>query len=227
MDKENLERLRNKYKKGSLIQFLDETCKTVPYGTRGIVDNVNQYGLIHVIWNDGTEMILKDGKDCFQKIEIGTLKYKVPLTINRLNDDFIDEEVESNLLDVDSVNKYIYESLSSEGQIGLAKYLDPMIANKIDSILPSVEEINEEIVGVITINISDELDEQEVEILKQEIEGQLSDGWGEGFEQVPILQGHHEYYVSFFSFELDWKLTQIDSETQNELSISMDIMRGV
>lgn len=145
------------YKIGTIIQFLDEPCESIPYSMESIVDKVDQYCLIHVIWNDGIEMILKDVKDCFQKLEIRTLKYKVPLTID----------------------------------------------------------------------ISEELDEQEVEILEQEIEGQLSDGWGEGFEQVPILQGHQEYYVSFFSFEPDWKLTKINSETQNELSMSMDMMRGV
>ncbi|MEG0165573.1 hypothetical protein [Anaerorhabdus sp.] len=80
----------------------------------------------------------------------------------------------------------------------------------------------------LTVNVlNSDFIEEEIEMLEQEIEGQLRDGWGEGFEQVPIHQGHHEYYVSFFSFEPDWKLTQIDFKAQNELCISMDMMRGV
>lgn len=74
MNKEYLKLLKNKYEKGIRIQFLDETCDSVPNGTRGVVDSVDQYGLIYVVSDDPTEMFLKDGKDSFQKLELGTLK---------------------------------------------------------------------------------------------------------------------------------------------------------
>ncbi|MEG0077463.1 MAG: DUF4314 domain-containing protein [Anaerorhabdus sp.] len=227
MDKENIERLRNKYKKGSLIQFLDETCESVPYGIRGTVNEVDQYGFIHVTWDDRTEMALKDGKDSFEKIEQRILKYTVPLTIYVLNSDFIEEEMESDILNIDIVNNAIHQTLKGDGDIGLAKYIDSAIADKIDSILPSIEEIDGEVLGVITVKISNELTEEEVEMLEQEIEGQLSDGWGEESEQVPIHQDNLELYVSFFSFDTNWRLSQINSEIENELSMSMDMMKGI
>lgn len=227
MNKENLELLRIKYQKGARLQFLDETCVSVPYGTRGAVENVDQYGLIHVIWNDGIEMILKDGKDCFEKLEQGILKYKVSLTVNVLNSNFIEEEMKSDLLNISIVNNAINETLEDDSEVGLVKYINPTIAAEIDSIQPSVEKVDGEVLGVITVKISNELTEEEVELLEQEIESQLSDGWGEGFEQVPIHQGNLELYVSFFSFETNWRLTQINSEIENELSMSMDMMKGI
>lgn len=227
MEKENLERLRNKYKKGSLIQFLDETCESVPYGIRGIVNEVDRYGFIYVTWDDGTEMALKDGKDSFEKLEQGILKYTIPLTVNVINSNFSEEEMESDIINIGIVNNAIHQTLENDGEVGLAKYIDSAIADKIDSILPSIEEIDGEVLGVITVKISNELTEEEVEILEKEIEGQLSDGWGEGFEQVPIHQDNLELHVSFFSFETNWRLTQINSEIENELSMLMDMMKGI
>ncbi len=154
-------------------------------------------------------MALKDGKDSFEKLEQGILKYTVPLMVNALNSDFIEEEMESDILNIGIVNNAIHQTLEDDSEVGLAKYIDPAIANKIDSIQPSIEEIDGEVLGVITVKISDELSDEDVELLEQEIEGQLSDGWGEGFEQVPIHQGNLELYVSFFSFETNWRLTQI------------------
>ena len=44
-----------------------------------------------------------------------------------------------------------------------------------------------------------ELNKTELEELSDEITGQLSDGWGEGFEQHPVTIGGEDYYISFWN----------------------------
>lgn len=84
---------------------------------------------------------------------------------------------------------------------GLASYIDRnvSIAKKIYSIYPSVEVIGNELFGVMNVIILEPLSNYEIYIsLFNFIEGQNSDGYGEGFEQNPIETPDGKIYVSFW-----------------------------
>lgn len=89
-------------------------------------------------------------------------------------------------------------SLSDNPQ-GLAQYLhDTALQQKIVSILPSVEERNGSLWGVTEVQLSQPLTPVKLEQLIDWLEGQFSDGWGEGFEQIAIPIAEGELCISFW-----------------------------
>lgn len=54
--------------------------------------------------------------------------------------------------------------------------------------------------------IRDPLTEEEIKILKDFWTGQMSDGWGEGFEQQPLTVEDGEIYISFWSRKSFWSV---------------------
>ncbi len=103
----------------------------------------------------------------------------------------------------DEINKRISRSLcynDEEAERGLIAYTDSeSLAQKVYSVFPSVETRDGDLYGVITIKSYGELSESELAELTEEVEGQLSDGWGEGFEQQEIRLGEDRAYISFWN----------------------------
>ena len=78
----------------------------------------------------------------------------------------------------------------------------------------TVEEVKGELMGVAVLTLNDVLTEKELELIKNEITGQASDGFGEGFEQREIQTDDKSIYVSFWNHE-DWSL-----KTAEELGLN-------
>ena len=76
----------------------------------------------------------------------------------------------------------------------------------------TVEKVNGSLMGVAECHIQGELSDNELEMLKDTVSGQASDGFGEGFEQRYIKIPDGEICVSLWSSEKSWKI-----QTQNEL----------
>jgi len=95
------------------------------------------------------------------------------------------------------------EKLPSEGDRGLMVYFydDQELSQKIYSFHPTVEEWNGKLWGVMVAEVYGELIEAETAKLLGFAVGQLSDGWGEGFEQRPIKTNDGEIFVSFWNSE--------------------------
>lgn len=87
--------------------------------------------------------------------------------------------------------KQVQEDMAQLGESGLAQFIweDSEIYGLIKSIIVGVKN-NQALTTVKTIR---ELTSEEMELLKDYIEGQFSDGWGEGFEQHPFTEWE-EYY---------------------------------
>ncbi|WP_411677827.1 hypothetical protein [Caproicibacter sp.] len=90
------------------------------------------------------------------------------------------------------------EKLTSEGERGLAVYLDDDLSRKVYRINPSVEEWNGKLWGVTEVQTHGTLSPSELAELTEWLSGQLSDGWGEGLEQREIKLEDGELYVSFW-----------------------------
>lgn len=91
---------------------------------------------------------------------------------------------------------------------GLMHYYseDSVIASKVFSARPKVAEIDGELYGVLECKIMKPLFEEEIAKLKDYWTGQMSDGWGEGFEQQAISVSDGELYVSFWNSENFWSV---------------------
>ena len=92
------------------------------------------------------------------------------------------------------------EWLDSEGERGLAAYLQNQLLNrKVASMVPAVEVWQGELWGVLEVKSYGPLSPNMLKAVMNEWRGQESDGWGEGFEQRPIKLDEGELYVSFWN----------------------------
>ncbi len=116
------------------------------------------------------------------------------------------------------INDFIRDySEPEEEHRGLMVYFDrnPAVSEKVFSAIPSVKEINGELMGVFECQITEELTGNELEDLREYLSGQASDGWGESVEQRSIKTADYgEIYVSFWNDSNDWSL-----QTAEEMGI--------
>lgn len=125
----------------------------------------------------------------------------------------------------DEINKFIQDySEPKEEHRGLMVYFDrnPAVNEKVFSAIPSVREIDGELMGVFECQITSDLSDNELADLKGYLRGQASDGWGEGLEQHPIQTADYgEIYVSFWNSNGSWALQteeEMGFEQTEELS---------
>ena len=142
------------------------------------------------------------------KRELTETKLYCPLTFQIEPEE---DEDYGDLMEVDSAN-YIYyddeinekirqefEHDEDEREHGLNAYThSDYLEKKVYSIFPSVETRDGDLYGVVTIKSYGELDKADLIELTEEIEGQLADGFGEGFEQREIELGEDNVYISFW-----------------------------
>jgi hypothetical protein len=74
------------------------------------------------------------------------------------------------------------------GDTDLAEYLNEPLSSVIKSIKIGTTIIGNRLYGIATVTASGELDDAEKSELLSYLEGQYSDGWGEGFEQQELYQ---------------------------------------
>ena len=131
------------------------------------------------------------------------MKLYVPLEVT-MYDEEEDHEYEVDGMDYyHSIKEKVSQSVRDCDERGLAEYFweDDKCRNKVYSIKPDVEVRNNRIMGVAVIKMTKPLIEEELELLKDYVSGQFSDGWGEGFEQHEIEVGNGEIYVHFWNSE--------------------------
>ena len=103
---------------------------------------------------------------------------------------------------LDVILKAIEENnLPEEDQRGLMRYYDDhdSVNAKVSKYVFSVELVEGELMGVAVLTLNDELTPKELEKIKDNITGQASDGWSEGFEQREISTNMGDIYVSFWN----------------------------
>ena len=82
---------------------------------------------------------------------------------------------------------------------------DDSVRRKVVRAIPTVDEVNGELVGSLWVDTDAPLTAEEQAVFCAYISGQYSDGWGEGFEQREIDVGDGKLYVHFWQdhdFEL-------------------------
>ncbi len=115
----------------------------------------------------------------------------------------------------DEINKLIIESFGiyDPEECGLAAYIiDDDLAEKITKIIPSVENINGELRGLMTVTLREKLTEAETETLRKELVEQLDSGWGEDFNEETVNIGGKYVYISFLCAKDGERLHVLDAD---------------
>ena len=178
------------------------TSGYVEGGFVGAIRPIEEYGQYRGEFAEPLEI----DYDCFEKFCLYS-----PLTGNLM----VEGVDEGNLYrsDLTQYAEAIAEAIAKEECVGeetrgLMHYFDESreVAAKVMSAHPKVAEINGELYGVLECKISEPLTEEEIKVLKEYWTGQMSDGWGEGFEQRPINVEDGEIYVSFWNSANFWSV---------------------
>ena len=103
---------------------------------------------------------------------------------------------------IDVILKAIEENnLPEEDQRGLMRYYDDhdSVNAKVSKYVFSVELVEGELMGVAILTLNGDLTPKELEKIKENVTGQASDGWAEGFEQREISTEMGDIYISFWN----------------------------
>ncbi|WFA09219.1 antirestriction protein ArdA [Tissierella sp. Yu-01] len=145
--------------------------------------------------------------------ELQNLKLYMPLSITTYDieneygyKEYANEPQEISNAEVaqylDVILKAIEENnLPEENQRGLMRYYDDhdSVNAKVSKYVFSVELVEGELMGVAVLTLNNELTSKELEKIKDNITGQASDGWAEGFEQREISTEMGDIYISFWN----------------------------
>ena len=148
-----------------------------------------------------------------EKEELQNLKLYMPLEITTYDieneygyKEYANEPQEISNAEVAQYLDVILEAieennLPEEEQRGLMRYYDDhdSVNAKVSKYVFSVELVEGELMGVAILTLNDELTPKELEKIKENITGQASDGWAEGFEQREISTEMGDIYISFWN----------------------------
>lgn len=154
--------------------------------------------------------------DLFEKGEYGLAEYP-----DRLN------AAESASYQ-DSIAEMVEACNRRDGNRGLAPYLDRgSLADKVYSMIPTVEEYGGRLFGVLECQLREPLTEQEYTDLCSQWEGQESDGYGEGLEQQEIKVADGVINVHLWESDRNWSIqTEAQLKGEPELDFSMRMQMG-
>lgn len=230
--------IKEQYPPGTRIRLteMQDPYAPVPPGSEGEVNFVDDAAQIHMKWDNGRSLALIPGVDHFAVIPhpLQTLKLYMPLTVTEYeHDEWGSIEEYPSELTQSAVIAYhdqilaaiVREGMPEETERGLMQYYHEAdsVNQKVQSCVFTVEKVQSQLMGVAESRIQGNLTTEELELLKQYISGQASDGFGEGFEQLPIKTADGEIYVSFWSSEKSWSIQTKEEMDQSVQMVGMKL----
>ena len=227
MDRKMVNFIKEQYAPGTRIRLnsMEDPYAPILPGTEGEVDYVDDEGQIFMKWDNGRTLPLAPGEDSFTVLspKLTTLKLYMPLTADLYErNEYGDLDDSSTLLEGSELRGYqdqimaalVKNRMPEETERGLMHWYDEAdsVDRKVRSAVFTVEVRNRQLWGVAECRVAGELSGTELEILKEYLTGQASDGWGEGFEQREIsVDDGGELYVHLWNSD-EWSI-----QTEQEL----------
>ncbi len=219
-NKARVDALREQYPPGTRIK-LEHMSDPYPVeaGTGGTIRFIDDAGQIGVDWDNGRSLSLIPGEDSFSVQQLQSLKLYMPMAVNidRLDEwgDYIDDDPEQ-LTDQEAIgyartirDAIMKERSPEEAERGLMTYhreQDSLNA-KVQSFRFDVEVRRNKLWGVAECELREPLNASEMSDLIDEVTGQASDGFGEGFEQRGLKTSNGDMiYASLWSDDSSWSI---------------------
>ena len=216
--------LRSQFPIGCAV-MMGQGCanSTIPTGTRGVLAGINDAGEFMVRYGDEDLAAVSPDSNMLyiSPPKPHIVRYYMPMTMSGTRegvdcwDEDADDEDDSEVwLSSCAAARYFYEASEAldryddavdDKNNGLMEWFDeedsPAVACKVISCIPRIDKRNGTLWGVAKCTIVGELTEDEEKVLLDYIEGQMSDGFGEGFEQRPIRVDGMELFAHFWQFD--------------------------
>ena len=120
----------------------------------------------------------------------------------------------------DVIRDAIYEDVKDfYGDLMRYYHEDDSVRRKVVRAVPTVDEVNGELVGSLWVDTDAPLTGEEQAVFCAYISGQYSDGWGEGFEQRDIRVEEGTLAVHFWQ-EDGFKMTPTFEKTQEQVQMT-------
>ena len=182
-------------------------------------------GTFHCTWDNGRTLGLVMGEDSFSVLppEATLLKLYMPMTVTCYErNEYGDLENDELTMDDRTATSHantiagaiLRERRPEESERGLMKYYGEHdgVEQKVRALQFAVENRDGKLWGVAECRVIGTLTPEELELLKDYISGQASDGFGEGFEQHAIKFSDGEMYAHLWSCNNNWSI-----QTEQEL----------
>lgn len=220
--------LREQFPAGSRIRLTEVKDPHHPLksGAMGTLDHIDEIGTFHMKWDNGWTLGLVFGEDRFSVLppEPTLLKLYMPMTVSYYErneyGDIVDEPCEMSEYEAVRYVDHILAAMQrkrmpEEASRGLMTHYreTDSVNQKVQSYTFTAEVRNGKLWGVAECKVMEELMPEELVLLKEDITGQASDGFGEAFEQCGVkTPDGYELYAHLWSSEKGWFI-----ETEQEL----------
>ena len=127
----------------------------------------------------------------------------------------------------DVIRDAIYEDVKDfHGDLMRYYREDDSVRRKVVRAVPTVDEVNGELVGSLWVDTDAPLTAEEQAVFCAYISGQYSDGWGEGFEQREIDVGDGKLYVGCYA-PLGYKKSEADKHVLEIDPVTASVVRHI